>query len=253
MKRLLIAFSMMGALLNAHAGLIYSTDFTSAEDPAWSENGKISDSSDWSGSSYIVTTNITGSGIAKNSNKSNRQASLAQGYSMAVGETWTITSSIAADNQLNKFHETFSIGISGTAGTTVGAGASFFANNNWTIGVQYLDNADSEGAYVTDVAGVVDAFVTSVMTITKSATANEFIITAAINGDTGAGLTHTVVDAELYADTEIFLTYDFDETDKSLGMMDSMSLSTSIPEPATFGMLGLGAIGLLFMRRRITG
>ena len=241
---------LLSMAVGTQAAINYSTDFTGAEDAAWTEGGNVSASVDWDDAGWIKTIDVAGSGVLTNSRASDAAMYLSSSSDMGVGDTWTFTT-VHAANAANRFHESIQIGLTGDSGNAIAAGISLFANSGadgtWVIGTHDQGAANDSGTYNSGIGFAGGLMVTSVVTITKSATLNEFDISADLIGSAQGGFSYTVTDSVLYSDDSLFVILDLDESDKSDPLVDSFSV---VPEPATLGLVAAAGGAVLFIRRR---
>lgn len=256
MKSIIITLTFLAAILSSQAAIVYSTDFNTQNvagettETQWTEADSVSDSSNWNGDYRVQTFDVDGSGYARNTNGSNRRITLAQGSTMAKGETWTFNISLAStEGKLNRYDAAMGLGLTATAGADPELGVNLWAelDNQWSIN-DVANTAANANEYDSGVTVGINTFSDVTLTITKSLAENEFDLVATIAGGMGSGFSTTVTDAALYNDaTVLYASFLFSEDDKVNSSVSSLSV---IPEPAVIGMVGLGAFALLVARRR---
>ncbi|VGO18878.1 hypothetical protein SCARR_00931 [Pontiella sulfatireligans] len=241
----------MLTVVSSHAGLNYSTDFKGSEDALWTEGGSVGSGADWDGDWRIKTYDLTGDGVVHFDQIRSAEYSIshAQGTSFGAGETLDFTIELGGITAGNDWTEGFVLGLSAdgeTAGPTVGV--DVFCLGNGTFLLNDITATGKTGGYGTGVSWGLASTAFN-LSITKSATADEFNVSASVAGDTGAGFSYTLTDAELYADSEVFASMTFGRGDK-VGLIELDSFSV-IPEPATLGMIVASGVSIIFIRRRI--
>lgn len=240
----LVAGSVFAGVVN------YSTSFTTADSFA---DGQLNGQNTWAAHTGFSVSDAAGAGLVNsvNANGPTHGASSADVTSeLAAGKTITLTlNANFVGTYANQNNGAWQLGITDSAafkdGTAFSVGSATFNNNgadNFFLSpIQFL-NADK---YDTGVAWD-SAYRTVTTTITKSATANTFDVTAQL--DSGVPTAFTMTNAGLWDGTSTAYA-GFRFRGANSGNVDSFSVST-IPEPATLGLVGVFGGAMLFIRRK---
>lgn len=251
MKKVVCFISATALLAGvARAAVIadYSTDFTSAD--GFSDGTAANGVDGWATRAQHTTTATESYGAMLLGSNGGAMAHAGSGGSLAVGETLRFNVDVfyTGNTQNNRLR----IGLRETGTATGGVNAGLELNQDaqgdyviagYSTGGTHDFGAEQDTGF--DVVYGQANGESIQIDITKSATADEFDIDWVFKTQSGS---FTVVNASLYADTEIYGAMNYNGPTAE-AYVDSYSHAV-IPEPATIGMVGIFGGAMLFIRRR---
>lgn len=252
MKKLLAIASATALVAGVASAAIvgYSTSFSDSDSPAFA-NGALNGQNSWVAHPVYSVADAAGAGIL---NRVNANGPIHTGTAvditseLAAGKTITLTlTANFVGSFANQNNGAWMLGLTDNAtgfpeGTTA-IGAATFQNNSNTDFWLSANTLSNPTKYDTGIAWDT-AYHTLTTTITKSGTPNVFDVTADLDGQTTS---FAVTHSGLYGGATAYAGFRYRGNQD--GNVDSFSVS-SIPEPATLGLIGLFGGSMLFIRRR---
>lgn len=270
MKKMM-GLMLIATLVGSASADIFTEDFSTGWDTAVA--AKIEDNANWNGVNNLGSF-LVSNGVARlDSNYRGARYTGASVSGLAVGETVTISLDVRFNNVLLFNHNGYFAGLSANtveksagvyskddAATDNLLGYSLRPRANENVELRLPPTSATLASYTyadfgltgaTDVvAADSDTWITMIYSATKSAVVGQFDVAMSMDG--GAPTQGVISNQVAYDADELWFQMYHTNVGANLNGTEFDNISVAvIPEPATFGLLGLGALGVFIARRRL--